>query len=98
MIQYPETSVYSLGATAFCMPACAGMTETSKAMKKTSRDFTNIDTWVFDPDNTLYPHHVNLWHQVDAGIGELVSAWLQVPADESRRYQKDYYSRYAHPM
>src|SRR3977135_2700808 len=86
MIQYPETSVYSLGATAYWMPACAGMTETSKAMKKTSRDFTNIDTWVFDLDNTLYPHHVNLWHQVDARIGEFVSAWLKVPAADYLAY------------
>jgi putative hydrolase of the HAD superfamily len=25
------------------------------------RSFTHVDTWVFDLDNTLYPHHVNLW-------------------------------------
>ena len=93
MIQYPETSVYSLGATAYWMPACAGMTETSKAMKKTSRSFAHIDTWVFDLDNTLYPHHVNLWHQVDARIGEFVSAWLKISAEEARRVQKDYYRR-----
>ena len=56
---------------------------------KTSRPFTHITTWVFDLDNTLYPHHVNLWQQVDARIGEFVSAWLKVPADEARRIQKD---------
>ena len=33
------------------------------------RSFTHVDTWVFDLDNTLYPHHVNLWQQVDARIG-----------------------------
>jgi putative hydrolase of the HAD superfamily len=32
----------------------------------TPRPFAHIDTWVFDLDNTLYPHHVNLWQQVDA--------------------------------
>ena len=46
----------------------------------TSRPFGHIDTWVFDLDNTLYPHHVNLWQQVDARIGEFISAFLKIPA------------------
>ena len=37
-------------------------------MMKSPRAFTHVDTWVFDLDNTLYPHHVNLWQQVDARI------------------------------
>ena len=37
--------------------------------KNARRAFTDIDTWVFDLDNTLYPHHVNLWQQVDVRIG-----------------------------
>ena len=49
------------------------------------RAFAHVDTWVFDLDNTLYPHHVNLWQQVDARIGEFVSAWLNVSAEEARR-------------
>jgi putative hydrolase of the HAD superfamily len=67
-------------------------------MNKTTRAFTHIDTWVFDLDNTLYPHHVNLWQQVDARIGEFVSAWLKVSAIEARRIQKDYYRRYGTTM
>ena len=67
-------------------------------MKNAPRAFTAIDTWVFDLDNTLYPHHVNLWHQVDARIGEFVSAFLGVPAEEARRIQKDYYRRYGTTM
>jgi putative hydrolase of the HAD superfamily len=67
-------------------------------MKKTSRAFGHIDTWVFDLDNTLYPHHVNLWQQVDARIGEFVGAWLEVPPQEARRIQKDYYRRYGTTM
>ena len=43
----------------------------------TPRAFTDIDTWVFDLDNTLYPHHVNLWQQVDVRIGEFVAACLR---------------------
>jgi putative hydrolase of the HAD superfamily len=65
---------------------------------ESKRAFTHIDTWVFDLDNTLYPHHVNLWQQVDVRIGEFVSAWLKIPADEARRIQKDYYRRYGTTM
>jgi putative hydrolase of the HAD superfamily len=67
-------------------------------MIKTSRPFTHIDTWVFDLDNTLYPHHVNLWQQVDQRICEFVSARLKVSAEEARRIQKDYYRRYGTTM
>ena len=63
-----------------------------------SRTFTHIDTWVFDLDNTLYPHHVNLWQQVDVRIGEFVSAFLGVSAAEARVIQKDYYRRYGTTM
>jgi len=64
----------------------------------TPRRFTDIDTWVFDLDNTLYPHHVNLWQQVDTRIGEFVSAWLKITRDEARVIQKDYYRRYGTTM
>ena len=67
-------------------------------MKNTPRAFAHIDTWVFDLDNTLYPHHVNLWQQVDARIGEFVSAWLKVSAEQARVIQKDYYRRYGTTM
>jgi putative hydrolase of the HAD superfamily len=65
---------------------------------KLRRPFTAIDTWVFDLDNTLYPHHVNLWQQVDKRIGEFVGAWLKVSPEEARRIQKDYYHRYGTTM
>lgn len=54
------------------------------APMKTPRAFAHVDTWVFDLDNTLYPHHVNLWQQVDQRIGEFVSGWLNVSAEEAR--------------
>src|SRR6202140_1833175 len=75
-----------------------GVRRADVKMKNTSRGLTHIDTWVFDLDNTLYPHHVNLWQQVDVRIGEFVSAWLNVSAAEARRIQKDYYLRYGTTM
>src|SRR5436309_10600014 len=65
---------------------------------KSPRAFDHVDTWVFDLDNTLYPHHVNLWQQVDARIGEFVSNWLKIDAQDARRIQKDYYRRYGTTM
>ena len=53
---------------------------------------------MFDLDNTLYPHHVNLWQQVDARIGEFISAFLKISAEEARVIQKDYYRRYGTSM
>jgi len=64
----------------------------------TPRTFAHIDTWVFDLDNTLYPHHVNLWQQVDKRIGEFISAYLKIPEEEARIIQKDYYRRYGTSM
>jgi putative hydrolase of the HAD superfamily len=66
--------------------------------QKTKRGFSHIDTWVFDLDNTLYPHHVNLWQQVDTRIRDFVAAHLGVPKDEAFRIQKDYYRRYGTTM
>ena len=67
-------------------------------MTKTPRNFGHVETWVFDLDNTLYPHHVNLWQQVDARIGEFVGNWLKISPEEARRLQKDYYLRYGTTM
>jgi putative hydrolase of the HAD superfamily len=60
--------------------------------------FNKIETWVFDLDNTLYPHHVNLWHQVDERIRDYIVGFLKISRDEAFRLQKDYYRRYGTTM
>jgi putative hydrolase of the HAD superfamily len=60
----------------------------------TERGFGHVQTWVFDLDNTLYPHHLNLWQQVDGRIRDFVADFLKVTHDEAFRLQKDYYRRY----
>ena len=67
-------------------------------MMKDKRSFTHVETWVFDLDNTLYPHHVNLWQQVDVRIRDFVAQYLNVPKDEAFKIQKDYYRRYGTTM
>lgn len=56
--------------------------------------FRDIDTWVFDLDNTLYPPHTNLFAQVDARMGGFISELLGVDLAEARRLQKGYYRDY----
>ena len=62
------------------------------------RAFTNVETWVFDLDNTLYPRHLNLWQQVDDRIRAYIADFLKVSPDEAFRMQKDYYKRYGTSM
>jgi len=68
------------------------------ASSPTPRAFDHVDTWVFDLDNTLYPHHLNLWQQVDARIRDFVSDWLGVDKDAAFKIQKDYYRRFGTTM
>src|SRR3954471_22168285 len=66
--------------------------------RSTPRTFAHVETWVFDLDNTLYPHHLNLWQQVDDRIRSYIADFLQVSKDEAFRVQKDYYKRYGTSM
>ena len=61
------------------------------------RGFGYVETWVFDLDNTLYPHHL-LWQQVDDRIRAYIVDFLKVSHDEAFRVQKDYYKRYGTTM
>jgi putative hydrolase of the HAD superfamily len=67
-------------------------------MTANPRSFGHIDTWVFDLDNTLYPRHINLWHQVDQRIREYVARFLKLPADEAYAIQKELYKSYGTTM
>jgi putative hydrolase of the HAD superfamily len=62
------------------------------------RSFDRVETWVFDLDNTLYPHHINLWEQVDERIRDFIADFLKIGRDEAFRLQKDYYKRYGTSM
>jgi putative hydrolase of the HAD superfamily len=70
----------------------------SAMTQRDPRGFARVDTWVFDLDNTLYPHHLNLWHQVDERIRDYIVDFLKISRDEAFRLQKDYYRRYGTTM
>jgi putative hydrolase of the HAD superfamily len=65
---------------------------------RSPRSFDQVETWVFDLDNTLYPHHINLWEQVDARIRDYIADFLKINHEEAFRLQKDYYKRYGTSM
>jgi len=57
-------------------------------------DFTHVESWIFDLDNTLYPADCNLFAQIDARMRGFIEERLALPADEARRLQKRYYVEY----
>jgi putative hydrolase of the HAD superfamily len=69
----------------------------AKSSRPPPRGFGKVDTWVFDLDNTLYPHHL-LWQQVDDRIRAYIVEFLKVSHEEAFRVQKDYYKRYGTTM
>ena len=54
-------------------------------------DFAHVTEWVFDMDNTLYPHRVDLFSQIDRNMTAFVAELLQMEPAEAKRLQKQYY-------
>jgi putative hydrolase of the HAD superfamily len=67
---------------------------TLKSHEPISYAFKNIDTWVFDLDNTLYPADSDLWPRIDQQITLYVMELLGVDGASARALQKYYYQRY----
>jgi len=57
-------------------------------------NFKNINTWVFDLDNTLYPRHCDLFSQIDVLMTGYVSQLTGLERTEARKLQKDLYRNY----
>ncbi len=55
-----------------------------------SPDFTHVDVWIFDLDNTLYPIESQFMGQVDRRMTEFVMRLTGLPFDEARGLQKKY--------
>ena len=68
------------------------------SVRPAPRAFGHVETWVFDLDNTLYPHHLNLWQQVDERIRDYIAGFLKITREEAFALQKDYYKRYGTSM
>ncbi len=57
-------------------------------------DFTGIDVWVFDLDNTLYPASTNLFAQIDVRMKTYIAQLLNISVDDAFKLQKQYYHKY----
>ena len=49
------------------------MASEERRQSRQPRGFRHVEAWVFDLDNTLYPHHLNLWQQVDERIRDYIA-------------------------
>jgi putative hydrolase of the HAD superfamily len=47
-----------------------------------------VECWVFDLDNTIYPASCSLFDQIHDKMGEFIAGELGVPRDEATRIQK----------
>lgn len=57
-------------------------------------DFSHVETWLFDLDNTLYPSSCDLFAQIDVRMTAYVARLLGIDAAEARALQKRYYVDY----
>ncbi|HEU4986647.1 MAG TPA: pyrimidine 5'-nucleotidase [Rhizobiaceae bacterium] len=60
--------------------------------------FAHVTDWVFDLDNTLYPHHSNLFAQIDVKMTAYVSELLELSREDARKLQKELYREYGTTM
>ena len=56
----------------------------------TGPDFTFVDTWIFDLDNTLYPPGAEFMSLVEGRMTEFMMRETGLPRDEARALQKRY--------
>jgi putative hydrolase of the HAD superfamily len=54
-------------------------------------DFSYVENWVFDLDNTLYPASSALFAQVDERIRDYVCRYLGLAPEAAYRLQKEYF-------
>ena len=57
-------------------------------------DFSHVEAWVFDLDNTLYPSDCNLFAEIDTRMGDFIAARFGVSLEEAQRMRTSYYYQY----
>ena len=64
---------------------------TAQTSLPSKSDFAHVTDWVFDLDNTLYPHHIDLFAQIDRNMTAYVANLLGLEHGEAKALQKKYY-------
>lgn len=54
----------------------------------------DIEAWVFDLDNTLYPASCNLFDQIDDRMRGFIAEFLNLDQDEAYKVQKSFFREY----
>lgn len=74
------------------------MSANSKQQRKKTSSKVNmlnqVNCWIFDLDNTLYPVTKDLLSEIDAQMSRFVSNFLNIDLHESRKVQKKYFREY----
>ncbi len=63
-------------------------------LTRLSSNAGDLDTWVFDLDNTLYPASCSLFPQIDVRMRQFIAERLHMDIDEAFRLQKRYYREF----
>lgn len=58
----------------------------------------DVEVWLFDLDNTLYPASCQLFPQIERRMRGFIQNLLSVDADEAHAVQKRYFRRYGTTM
>jgi putative hydrolase of the HAD superfamily len=69
----------------------APLVETSTRI---ASDFSHVETWVFDLDNTLYPPSARLFDQIEARMSRWIQDRLAVDITEAERLRRHYWAQY----
>jgi len=72
--------------------------ESRRVLPAAAVDVANVDAWLIDLDNTLYPATVDLFPQFDARVGQYISRLLGVGADEAGRLQIKIWNEYGNSL
>ncbi|MET1413686.1 pyrimidine 5'-nucleotidase [Roseibium sp. HPY-6] len=68
--------------------------EGQHAHRQDLRTFMGVEAWVFDLDNTLYPHEADLFSQIDEQIALYVQKTLDLNRSDAMAHQKALYHEY----
>lgn len=63
-------------------------------MSAAAPDFSHVEAWVFDLDNTLYPASCRLFDQMHVRMGEYVMRHFNVDYPAARAMQRDLFMRH----
>ena len=61
---------------------------------KKLKNLSNIDCWIFDLDNTLYPVSTNLFTQINVNMSKYIMDLLKVDRDVADKMRHDYWQEY----